>query len=571
MSFFKPGRTQFRHLSKRDISVSYSDLYNNPIDFYRGYIYIHLHQQDIGKMNYGNPMTDVDLAQKFIAYKSLRQDSIVGKAVQTQYMELLRSAMGEQNWTQEQYSFLNSVLNVDNNNHAAILDKINKELKKGFEEQFTNDRITSMLNIEKLDDWSSKSDSFKEIEKLLKGNSTNEGFEYLNNVLERMAKAVQLLGTDVGDNLGVLISSLLSNHYTNSKELGENLTKAIQEFINNQNGATIEGRDVIKAGELFQNVTKGLARGTNSKGDILTAAGLQGLVQNQFYSLLAEIFASNLNKVSRNNVIQYIVDTVNDVEVVGDVPVAIEVTTPEGKYERGTARSFFQNSQGNNDENYGKADVKFNNVQVDLSFLGKRNLGKLTMSVGLSNKAYVKNKIGPETLSDFSRQGFSLGGGMTIGNAIKLLVDGNDLLEFKYWAYNTLGKGPTTTTIIGGDVNQGLPMAYNALQDILLTRSILYLAGGRGKEDFANFIFFNGKLMSMWDIVKYAINNNIGKNLNQSRKGIQMSIPSEGTIKKYANNRYLGVRVPDTNNFIDKAVMKAEILPGVIAKNLHMT
>ena len=566
--FNRTNRKQIRSFKKTEINRQYSksELYSNPIDFYKGYIYIHLHQQDIGRMNNGNSMSDIDIAKEFIKYKSRRQDSMIGKAVQTQYMELLKSSM-EKNWTQDQYSFLNSVLDVENNNHEAILNKINNELQKGFESQFTNDRIASMLNIESIDNWSSNSDFFKEIEKVLKGNNTREGFQYLNDMLQRMADAVQLLGTEEGNNLGVLISNALSNNYVSSRELGEYLNNAINDFISEQNGTTIESRDVIKAGELFQNVTKGLASGTNAKGHRLGAAGLQGLVQKQFYSLLAEIFASNLSKTTRNNVVKYIVDTINDVEIIGDTPVAIEVTTPEGKYKKGNARTFFQNIQGETDENYGKADVKFNNVEVDLSFLGKNNLGKIIMSIGLSNKAYVKNKIGVGSLSEFSRQHFNLGGGMTIGNAIQLLTDGNNL-QFKYLCYNTLGKGPTVTTTIDGDVNQGLPAAYNALQDILLTRSILYLAGGRGKDDFANFIFLNGKLLSMWDIVKYAINNNIGKNLNQSRKGIQMEIPSEKTIQQYANNKYIGIRVPDTNDYIDKAVMKASILPGVIAENL---
>ena len=121
-----------------------------------------------------------------------------------------------------------------------------------------------------------------------------------------------------------------------------------------------------------------------------------------------------------------------------------------------------------------------------------------------------------------------------------------------------------------------LSNALVALQDIILTRSIVYLASGRGAEDFSQLLLLNGKVMSMWDIIQYAIGNDIGKsssmlpNLNKgntqnnNNNGAYMSIPSRPDILKYGSDKQWVTRIVETNKAIDKAVINLHIVPKKI-------
>lgn len=561
-------------LMKDQAKYHQNTIQKRKIDFYKGYIYIHLHQEDIGKINNKTKsLTDADLAREFLKYKNLQdgKSTIVGRAVKRQYKELMMSSM---DMDSDQYDFLDEVLNPKNKRGDKILDELNRGLKEGFEKQFTDNKIESLLRKEKKDNWSSKGKDVEDLNNLLK-NGAKEGFEVLDNVLDHMVATVALLQSPQGEILMKVISNARKDDSIQQdyKKLGECLTKALNAFINETDKTTIEGRDAIQVAQNFKVVTEGLQRGTNKKGNILTAGALQGLIQNNFYSLTAEVFASHLDKAAEDAAVQYVAETVEDIDLIGDSPVALEFTSPSGSYGRSESeRTFFQNKSGSIDENYGKADLRFNNVQVDMSLLGNGELGKLVMKIGLSNKAYVTNTIGGSSLKDFKNQHFSLGGGMTLGNAFTLLLGQGKNLWKRYLGYNILARGDSPVTIqtqSGSFVNPGLPLALETLQDVLLTRSILYLVAGRSKEDFAQFMFLNGQLLSVWDIVKYAINNNIGKSssrqISGQESGIYMSIPNREIFQYYASVPLLGIRVPDTNNVIDRAVMKGHLIPGAIA------
>ena len=554
--------------AQRTESIQRSALYSK-VDYYHGYVYIHLHQSNIGKaLTHGEKSyKDADIAREFLTYKySTEKDVNVAQAVQNQYVQLLKNSMIN-NATMSQYNFLNSVLDTKNNNYQNILDKINKALKQGFESQFTTDKITQMLRLEDRDNWSEKGESFQKIEQLLKGDNDAKGFEYLNNILERMSNAVGLLGTKEGADLMAIISNALTNNYVSPQVLGSVLTEKIEEFKNNQDGRTIASRDAIQAATLFQKVTKGLG-GIDRTDPVSSAKSLQGLVQNNFYSYLAEIFASHLGKAAEEAAVKYVGETIQDINLVGDTPIALEETDSQGFYSEGSSRSFEGTSPA-----AGKADVKFNNVQVNLSFLTKRDLGTLMMSVGISNKAYVVNKIGGSSLKDFKKGDFSLGGGMTVGQALKMISGNNSNL--RYLVFNTLAIGDksnriTLRTTDGRSLNflnKGLPLSYSSLQDILLTRCILYLAGARGKDDFANFLFVNGKLLSMWDIVKYVANKNLFLH-KADAKGVRLSFSNQTLYQLYARDKHLAIRVEEANKTMDKCVMKGRIYPGLIAEQM---
>ena len=149
---------------------------------------------------------------------------------------------------------------------------------------------------------------------------------------------------------------------------------------------------------------------------------------------------------------------------------------------------------------------------------------------------------------------YSLGRGLNLGQAFNLVPWASTY--DRYLGYNTIAR----------DQSQ-LPKALVALQDILLTRGIVYLASGRGVSDSAQLLFLNGKIMSMWDIIQYAMYNDIGvsSGSSSSKNGIYMSLGKQRSkIINSAKSSNWHIRIVDTNDAINSAVMKLEIVPKKI-------
>ena len=80
------------------------------------------------------------------------------------------------------------------------------------------------------------------------------------------------------------------------------------------------------------------------------------------------------------------------------------------------------------------------------------------------------------------------------------------------------------------------------VNDLIVTRQILRLFATAGNEsDFAQFMLVNGKIVSVWNIVQYAISSNLMLSKSEggsASQGIVLSIPDRSKIK--AANLYIG-------------------------------
>ena len=80
-------------------------------------------------------------------------------------------------------------------------------------------------------------------------------------------------------------------------------------------------------------------------------------------------------------------------------------------------------------------------------------------------------------------------------------------------------------------------------------------------------MLLNGQLLSVWDIVKYALGTNIEKKSSQQGEksnGIYTSIPNSPKFMTFAKSRYWARRIIKTNESITSAVMKTHIVPKEI-------
>ena len=535
------------------------DFYKREPNFYaEDKLYIHIHKRNVGRMGGNTAKSDNELASIFSNYKE-GKDSIVQKAVTNQYAQAVRKSIND---SRTHSDFLNEVFD-SKNDVTGILDQLHKVMQEGLEQYINTDNLVKLLQNEKKLKWSP---SYKTIQDLDKALSTQTGsykddLKALDILLQSMADTVALIESPLGVELAtaLLASENKTNNFTSIKKYGSNLQRVLNDFKQKNNAILINQPLIQEAIDNLENIIKPLATlqlqkndGTTSK---TTLGKLQGRVTQNFFPNLAEILAAQIQDVAVKGAIKIH----QNARRTGAETSQIQITDTEGNYFNA---GFFDDGGKKQD----KADNIYENVRLRLDSLRDGEQGYIRINIGISSKSYVSQHFGKDTsLADFNDV-YSLGGGMTVGNAFRLLLgDINSNVYVKYLGYNILSHDANDSGETGG-----FPEGLQALQDVLLTRSIVYMVAGRNKQNIAQFMMINGNLLSVWDIIKYALNNNIGQSSSQisnnpnARPGIYMSIEKRKDVIAYARSRDWVKRIVDTNDAINSSTMKAHIIPKQI-------
>ena len=535
------------------------DFYKREPNFYaEDKLYIHIHKRNVGRMGGNTAKSDNELASIFSNYKE-GKDSIVQKAVTNQYAQAVRKSIND---SRTHSDFLNEVFD-SKNDVTGILDQLHKVMQEGLEQYINTDNLVKLLQNEKKLKWSP---SYKTIQDLDKALSTQTGsykddLKALDILLQSMADTVALIESPLGVELAtaLLASENKTNNFTSIKKYGSNLQRVLNDFKQKNNAILINQPLIQEAIDNLENIIKPLATlqlqkndGTTSK---TTLGKLQGRVTQNFFPNLAEILAAQIQDVAVKGAIKIH----QNARRTGAETSQIQITDTEGNYFNA---GFFDDGGKKQD----KADNIYENVRLRLDSLRDGEQGYIRINIGISSKSYVSQHFGKDTsLADFNDV-YSLGGGMTVGNAFRLLLgDINSNVYVKYLGYNILSHDANDSGETGG-----FPEGLQALQDVLLTRSIVYMVAGRNKQNIAQFMMINGNLLSVWDIIKYALNNNIGQSSSQisnnpnARPGIYMSIEKRKDVIAYAKSRDWVKRIVDTNDAINSSTMKAHIIPKQI-------
>lgn len=518
-----------------------------PNDIYGDYFYIHRHIKNIGRMgNNGTAKSSSEMAKIFNSYKSQ-----IGQASQNQYINLMKKSI---NLDLKTNNLIKNVLDVKNNNIEKVMKNIHNNLQSSFEKQFDENQINKLLTINQSLDWSSANkQSIDKLQKSLNDPNNMEGFYFLDEILTAMSEACSLIQSEQGSSLAAFLISQVGA-YKDTKTLGVKLGAAMTNFINENEGKALTNEKInqgLSIAKTIQTLAKRLETGKSSSGKDLSVQSIQGSLQKNFFPAISEVLATQISAAAEDTVVNFIA---NEAKISGTDQVLLQVFDAEGNLEDG--KYFLADTA--QAKAYGKADGLFN-VSVDAEAMFGKSRGQIKMTVGVSSKAYVTNQIGGR-LDDVYEK-FSLGKGFSLGLAFKTM--GLSLYD-KYLGYNVIAKD-----------GKSLTEALIALQDIILTRSIVYLAAGRGAQDFSQLLLLNGKVMSMWDIILYATGNNIGKsssmlpNLNKNNpenneNGVYMSIPSRPDIIKYSKDKRWNTRIQQTNEAINKAIINLHIVPKKI-------
>jgi hypothetical protein len=537
-------------------------LYNKPPYVYGNNFYIHKHIENIGRMGGGTSLSDATMAIIFHKYK---QSS--AKAVKNQYVEYIKGSM--KNVSVGKMSAIEEALNSENSSDK-VLTRLHNILQQSFEAQFNNQKVIETMNKQAGLTWSTKYNSqMKELDKLLQSNGTqgnvNAGFKALDNILQVLEETCKQLRSKTGRGLAVILANQRRSNYSSTRELGQHLNEALDVFINQNNAKSISNIDIqegLIAANLIKNLSETLEKNQTKtgakKGTYLSSQSLQGLFQKNIFPSLLELFVNDVEFSAKNNIYTAIGAAVNETKISATDRSYLQAFDAEGNIIKGHYLENYGVNKGKETQDYGKAD-SLANITVNASKITGKTQGSIEMSVGISTKAYITNSIGVPL--DQNYETFSLGRGLNLGQAFSLIPG---LTTYnRYLGYN----------IISRDSKQ-FPNSLIALQDVLTTRGLAYLAAGRGPGDSAQLLFLNGNIMSMWDIIQYGMYNNIGKSgllLGESmskdnNNGIYIHINNRSEIIKLANdqNSSSKTRIIGTNNAINTAVMQLEIIPKKI-------
>lgn len=542
------------------MAIKTLDLYlKQPNNVYGNYYYIHLHKQNIGRMAGGSPKTDADMVKIFSSYKRSS-----AKALKKQYTGYLIGSMID--LTPGGAKVIEEALDVSNNSSDRILQRLHDALKTGFESQFDNRAIIAAMQKQQELIWSPKKNpGLVELDKLFQSNGRKgdkiQGFAVLDKILQVLEETCKLLNSDSGNMLAVILSEQRQNGYNATKELGRHLEAALNQFIKDNKEGAFLSKDLeegIKIATEINNFSTALKNNktSSSEGKLLSTRSLQSILQNSVFPMISELFVNQLQEAAINipssEMAKFIA---NSIKMSGADTSFIQYTAPDGTIVPGQYLRNYGLTEGKEQKSFGKADSLVDVLLEGESITGKYH-GTIKLSVGISTKAYASNKIGTKLNQSFDN--YSLGKGLNLGQAFSLIP--NLSTYHRYLGYN----------LISHDTSEDPNTAHSliALQDVLLTRGLAYLASGRGISDSAQLLFLNGNIMSMWDIIKYAMDNNIGASgsllKTSSTTGIYMTLEKRKDIIQYASSLAWSQRLINTNNAINSAVIKLEIVPKKI-------
>ena len=372
---------------------------------------------------------------------------------------------------------------------AAAMDLTQQDFLTTLNNQLVN-KLQKQISIDKLQTLYTTVKSGN-INKYLKSAVQHQSVTDLREAFKVLSQALLLLDNK-SNGLGALLLDSTDNALSFS-DVGTNLSKKLKEYEINNNYRLIRRQSLQAAKKQLQNLANVLQTGTFKSGGNLTARGLSTLLLNGLISTqIAEGLAFCASGKAGSLLYKSILEAVGtqNVEVESDSSQSIKIT--------------------------GKTDVKAKGVQISLQGIDQGDSsGSINLNIGISSKFYTGQGFNEKL--EKPKGVYSSGSGGTLGQAIRTIW--GDPID-RYLVYNYFPH----------------EMYQIQLNDLIATRQIIRLFASAGSElDFADFMLVNGRVVSIWEIVKYAISSNLGlsKSLKgHQNQGIVLTIPGRVDIKE---------------------------------------
>lgn len=163
----------------------------------------------------------------------------------------------------------------------------------------------------------------------------------------------------------------------------------------------------------------------------------------------------------------------------------------------------------------GKADASLSNIKMHVDVNNSKIKGQLSINIGISNKFY-RTKHFKNMTDKITDATFSSGSGGTLEEALLAVFSHN--MRALYYSYNIFGHQ--------SDFNDSLV----SLKDVIATRQIVRLFASRGgNSDFAQFMFINGQIIPIWNIIMNTTND-----VMMANNALNLKIENEASIENIA-------------------------------------
>ena len=485
--------------------------------------YIHSHQKNIGKAENRN----VSKANITSIMQSQKEQAMA--ATKYNYKKMLSD-----NISNSSIDLLNLIFESDN-----LVSNIDKGLKESFQKGL--DQNIKQAELMQLYRNTNAKDSF--VKAFDQAQSRIASF---NKLLETLEKAVDLIDSPDSNALGAALAAAKMSEKGGASltTLGQRLENAVKSFIKENNGMTFKEEQVQRAATYINYLAQGLKTGTfATSGKGLNEKSIATSVGAIFNTALGEGITTVANETGKIAIENAIVDFSNKTtNFAGTTQVASITYTPEGGMQ----------TFNKGDTRYGKTDRKEGNVGMSIEYgIGEeKSFIDLIIDIGISNKFYSGKKF--RNLDKKGSQDFEVGSlGIKLGDAIRFIYGDNFNI---YLAYNVMSRNQSPEWVTQ---NQ-------ALQDVILKRFLLNAVSSRGgSEDFSQFIFANGNVISIWELILYAENHFLGVSHSlakgDQKQPITLSIDGRNAISQGARRMNMNMRIRETNEAINNANMSAHI------------
>lgn len=451
-------------------------------------------------------------------YKEQRNNVLL--ALQQDYKNLLNNQLNGQS-----IQALSAVMNIDEN---EFMQRLNQTVKQ---------KLQAAVNDSKLGQLHEKSVSLKEkLSDIIKDDKVN--LDNLKTIFKLIKESINLFGKSAStDALGAALTMAMQSidNGVDVQTIGGNLQTALENYQAASNMATIKKESLEKAAAQLSNLGYALKEGHfKSTGSKLSSEGLATLIGKL---IISTDLAQGLAICSTKKATQLVAKTIKSVGTK-------------------SVETFFD-EEYDSEKIPGKTDVQITGMKMSLEAkdLGQNSVD-FELDIGISSKFYSGQQFNAAKTPLTGT--FSSGSGGSLSQAIKTIWTGYD---DRYLIYNYITHGIYTKEI----------------NSLLASRELVRLFASAGSKDFAGFMILNGKVISIWELIQYAMNHDLFKSrsmLGQNGKQA-IALTIQGREKIIAGNVQIPVdpdnkatktkmlaawqRARNLNTLFDSARIKAEL------------
>lgn len=470
-------------------------------------IYIHQHEQNIGKLYGGQTGLALALTNE---HKAI--------AAKAQYKDLFfkNSSLSQ--------GALHLIQEASEHTEDEVWNSINRGLINSLKENLDVSSLKALHNT---------AAKIPSIPQIMAGKENR--LKQQQDFFKQIGKAVSIMeGNNSG--LGLALSQLGQGRQRamSWRGMGSALAGAVAAFQKSNNYTILKGSALESMNEVIRSLNN-LAQNFSTQQ---TKSGKSMASEESWRSTFNNVFTGLSEGIGARIVASALGAADDAVKTVGSNTHSQMIFTPSG--ERMYGKPVF-----------GKTDIKGTNLWLSLeenSVLG--HYSNIAIDLGASMKFYKSASFsiaGQNTLS------ISSGSGGSLASALNAVYGGNSARSL-YYAYNVLA-------------HQSEP-GQSLVHDALLSHNILRLFATTGtSSDFSQFMIINGEIVSIWDMVQYVSNNFVGLSSSQNKhQAISLSIDGRKDIIAAVNSSSTGSmlrqamhRSRSVNAAINAATIKATL------------